>query len=146
MLCVCHTCKDLGINDLQLFGPLAYNTKGLLGLAFADTALESTERFGFFFLFFSFSFRGSHSVESEDCKVYKRLRITLATANSLFHRDSRALVNNTSGFFFLFLRALEYFHFLDLNNVFYNPSTIILSRFITKRCCKGDPMADVVEW
>lgn len=23
MLCVCHTCKDLGINYLQLFGPLA---------------------------------------------------------------------------------------------------------------------------
>lgn len=48
MLCVCHTYRDLGINYLQLFGPLAYNTKGLLGLAFADTALESMEKSGFF--------------------------------------------------------------------------------------------------
>ena len=49
MLCVCHTPRDLGTNYLQLFGVLTYNTKGLLGLAFADTALESMEKSGFSF-------------------------------------------------------------------------------------------------
>jgi hypothetical protein len=49
MLRVCHTCRDLGINYLQLFGTLTYNRNGLLGLAFADTALESMEKSGLFF-------------------------------------------------------------------------------------------------
>ena len=49
MLRVCHTCRDLGTNYLQLFGALTYNRKGLLGLAFADTALESMEKSGFSF-------------------------------------------------------------------------------------------------
>lgn len=47
MLYVCHTCRDLGTNYLQLFGALTYNIKRLLGLAFADTALESMENSGF---------------------------------------------------------------------------------------------------
>lgn len=49
MLWVCHTCRDLGTNYLQLFGALTYNRKSLLGLAFADTALESMEKSGFSF-------------------------------------------------------------------------------------------------
>ena len=49
MLSVCHTARDLGTNYLQLFGDLTYNRKGLLGLAFADTVLESMEKSCFSF-------------------------------------------------------------------------------------------------
>lgn len=49
MLYVCHTYRDLGTNYFQLFGNLTYNRKGLLSLAFADTALKSMEKSGFFF-------------------------------------------------------------------------------------------------
>lgn len=47
-MCVTLVC-DLGTNCLQLFGALTYNRKRLLGLAFADTALESMEKSGFSF-------------------------------------------------------------------------------------------------